>query len=117
MAVRLGHHHGPQDIQMPEVRRLRRFADEHFGWVSTWDHRYEAPYVDGESPEFEATTLMAAMATDTQRVRVGALVFCMLYRNPGLLAKCFSTIDHLSGGRLEIGLGAGWHHQEFEAYG
>jgi F420-dependent oxidoreductase-like protein len=117
MKLRLGIHIGPQNIEMEEVRRVWRFADEHLDWISTWDHLYEAPYVDGESPEFEAATLMAAMATDTQRVRVGALVFCMLYRNPGLLAKCFTTIDHLSNGRLEIGLGAGWHHQEFEAYG
>ncbi|MHB8576792.1 MAG: TIGR03560 family F420-dependent LLM class oxidoreductase [Dehalococcoidia bacterium] len=117
MTLRLGIHIGPQNIEMEELRRLWRFADQHLDWVSIWDHIYEAPYVDGESPEFEATTLMAAIATDTTRVRVGALVFCMLYRNPGLLAKCFATIDHLSNGRLEIGLGAGWHHQEFAAYG
>ncbi len=117
MKLRLGIHIGPQNIEMPDLRRLWRFADQHLDWISVWDHLYEAPYIDGDSPEFEATTLMAAIATDTTRVRVGCLVFCMLYRNPGLLAKAFTTIDHLSGGRLEIGLGAGWHEQEFAAYG
>ena len=117
MKLRLGIHIGPQNIGMSDLRRLWRFADAHLDWISVWDHLYEAPYIDGESPEFEAATLMAAIATDTTRVRIGCLVFCMLYRNPGLLAKCFTTIDHLSDGRLEIGLGAGWHEQEFAAYG
>jgi F420-dependent oxidoreductase-like protein len=117
MALRIGIHIGPQDIEMDELRRVWRFADEHFDWVSVWDHIYEAPYINGDSPTFEAATLMAAIASDTSRVRIGCLVFCTLYRNPGLLAKSFVTIDHLSGGRLEIGLGAGWHEQEFSAYG
>lgn len=117
MKLRLGIHIGPQNITIDELRRLWRFADEHLDWVSVWDHLYEAPYIDGESPTFEAATLMAAIATDTTRVRIGCLVFCTLYRNPGLLAKSFVTIDHLSGGRLEMGLGAGWHEQEFAAYG
>lgn len=117
MALRLGIHLGPQNISMDEMQRVWRFADEHLDWISVWDHIYEAPYINGESPTFEAATLMAAIAADTTRVRIGCLVYCMLYRNPGLLAKSFVTIDHLSGGRLEIGLGAGWHQQEFTAYG
>jgi F420-dependent oxidoreductase-like protein len=117
MALRFGIHIGPQNIEMRDLRRLWRFADEKLDWISVWDHIYEAPYIDGESPEFEAATMMAAIAADTRRVRIGCLVFCMLYRNPGLLAKSFVTIDHLSEGRLEIGLGAGWHEQEFRAYG
>jgi len=115
--LRLGIHIGPQNIEMSDLRRLWRFADEHLDWISVWDHFYEAPYIDGNSPEFEAATMMAAIATDTRRVRIGCLVFCMLYRNPALLAKEFVTIDHLSNGRLEIGLGAGWHQQEFSANG
>lgn len=117
MKLRLGIHIGPQNISMTDLRRLWRFADEHLDWISVWDHLYEAPYINGESPHFEAATMMAAIATDTRRVRIGCMVFCMLYRNPGLLAKSFTTIDHLSDGRLEIGLGAGWHEQEFAAYG
>jgi F420-dependent oxidoreductase-like protein len=117
MPLRIGVHIGPQDIDIDELRRVWRFADQHLDWVSVWDHIYEAPYINGESPTFEAATLMAAIAAETTRVRIGCLVFCTLYRNPGLLAKSFVTIDHLSGGRLEIGLGAGWHEQEFSAYG
>jgi F420-dependent oxidoreductase-like protein len=117
MKLRLGIHIGPQNISMADLRRLWRFADEHLDWISVWDHFYEAPYVNGESPHFEAVAMMAAIATDTQRVRIGNMVFCMLYRNPGLLAKSLVTIDHLSNGRLEIGLGAGWHEAEFAAYG
>lgn len=117
MKLRLGIHIGPQNISMADLRRLWRFADEHLDWISVWDHFYEAPYVNGESPHFEAVAMMAAIATDTRRVRIGNMVFCMLYRNPGLLAKSLVTIDHLSDGRLEIGLGAGWHEAEFAAYG
>ncbi|HZU77729.1 MAG TPA: LLM class flavin-dependent oxidoreductase, partial [Dehalococcoidia bacterium] len=116
-SLRLGVHIGPQNFEMDEIRRLWLWADEHLDWVSVWDHFYEAPYVNGDSPEFEAGTLMAACAAETKRVRIGCLVFCMLYRNPGLLAKEFVTIDHLSHGRLEIGLGAGWHEAEFKAFG
>jgi F420-dependent oxidoreductase-like protein len=117
MPLRIGIHIGPQDVTIDELRRVWRFADQHLDWVSVWDHFYEAPYINGESPTFEAATLMAAIAADTTRVRIGCLVFCTLYRNPALLAKSLVTIDHLSGGRLEIGLGAGWHEQEFHAYG
>lgn len=60
---------------------------------------------------------MALMAAETEHVRLGCHVFCMNYRNPGLLAKSLLTIDHTSHGRLEVGLGAGWHVQEHEAYG
>jgi alkanesulfonate monooxygenase SsuD/methylene tetrahydromethanopterin reductase-like flavin-dependent oxidoreductase (luciferase family) len=60
---------------------------------------------------------MTALAMATQRVRVGCLMFCALYRNPGLLAKAAVTIDHLCGGRTELGIGAGWFEEEFREYG
>src|SRR5262249_47041624 len=66
---------------------------------------------------FEALTLMAAIACETQNARIGNYVFCMAYRNPAVLTKALVCIDHLSGGRLEIGLGAGWHEVEHRAYG
>ena len=113
-----GIHAGPQDITLDELRRLWRYADQHgFEWVSVWDHMYESPPVDGNSPAYEPTTLLTVLALDTTRVRIGCLCFCMLYRNPALLAKTLMTAEHLSGGRLEIGLGAGWHELEFNAYG
>jgi F420-dependent oxidoreductase-like protein len=118
MALQLGVHTGQQDIAMDELRRVWRFVDSH-GWdfISVWDHFYEAPPIDGTHPCFEAVASMAALAVETERVRIGCHVFCMNYRNPALLAKSIMTIDHLSHGRVELGLGAGWHVQEHQAYG
>ena len=118
MALRVGLHTGQQDIEMDELRRLWRFADQHgFDFISVWDHFYEAPPVDGNSPEFESIAAMGALAVETEHVRIGCHVFCMGYRNPGLLANSLMTIDHLSHGRVEAGIGAGWHVAEHEAYG
>ena len=60
---------------------------------------------------------MSAAASDTTRVRIGSLVFAIGYRSPGLLAKSITAIDHLSGGRVECGIGAGWNEPEYRAYG
>jgi alkanesulfonate monooxygenase SsuD/methylene tetrahydromethanopterin reductase-like flavin-dependent oxidoreductase (luciferase family) len=60
---------------------------------------------------------MAALAALTENVRVGCLVFCALFRTPGMLAKAAVTIDHLSGGRVDIGVGAGWLEEEFREFG
>jgi F420-dependent oxidoreductase-like protein len=116
--IELGVHTGQQDIELDELRKLWRTAEESgFDWVSVWDHFYEAPPRDGVGPTYEPVALMAALALETTRVRIGCLVFCMLYRNPALLAKSMTTIDHLSHGRVTVGLGAGWHAQETTAYG
>jgi alkanesulfonate monooxygenase SsuD/methylene tetrahydromethanopterin reductase-like flavin-dependent oxidoreductase (luciferase family) len=112
--VHVGHLGGPLD----ELRRLWRFADAGgFDWFSASDHFQESPPQGGDGGCFEAVSTMAAAATDTSRVRIGCLVFCVNYRNPGLLAKCLCTIDHLSGGRAECGIGAGWHEAEYRGYG
>src|SRR5258708_24747130 len=65
----------------------------------------------------EAITMMSAIAARTERVRIGTLVLCNSFRNPALLAKSLTTIDHISNGRLEVGLGAGWMEQEYRANG
>lgn len=116
--MKLGVHTGQQNIALDELRRLWRYIDQN-GWdfLSIWDHLYEAPPVDGTSPAFEAVACLSLMAAETEQVRLGCHVFCMNYRNPGLLAKSLLTVDHASHGRLEVGLGAGWHVQEHEAYG
>lgn len=110
---------GPQNITLDDMREVWRFADTHgFEWVSVWDHMYESPPAGGGTlPTFEPVTLMTLMAVDTRSIRIGSLVFCMLYRNPALLVKSLMTVEHLSGGRLEIGLGAGWHEPEITAFG
>ncbi|MEE8519257.1 MAG: TIGR03560 family F420-dependent LLM class oxidoreductase, partial [Dehalococcoidia bacterium] len=111
-------HTGQQDCSYDELRRLWRLADSSgFYWVSIWDHHYESPPVDGTHPAFETVAIMTALAMETTNVRVGCLVFSSAYRNPGLLAKSITTIDHLSNGRAEIGLGAGWHEPEYRAFG
>jgi alkanesulfonate monooxygenase SsuD/methylene tetrahydromethanopterin reductase-like flavin-dependent oxidoreductase (luciferase family) len=100
------------------MRKLWRFADEHgFDWFSVSDHFQETPPQGGDRDCFESISTLAAVAVETSRVRVGCLVFCVGYREPGVLAKALSTIDHLSNGRAECGIGAGWDEIEFKAYG
>lgn len=118
MAVSLGVHIGQQNLDMAALRALwRRLDDAGVDWISVWDHFYEAPYQGGTQPHFEALATLGALAADTERARIGCLVFYVGYRNPALLAKAATTLDHLSGGRFELGLGAGWHIHEATAYG
>ena len=118
MALSLGVHIGQQNLSMDELRVLwRRLDDAGVDWISIWDHLYEAPYQGGNESHFEALTTLAALAADTRHARIGCLVFCVGYRNPALLAKAATTLDHISNGRFELGLGAGWHIWEAVAHG
>ncbi len=87
-------------------------------WDSIWvyDHFHTTPQPTDEATH-EAWTLMAALAASTTRVRLGQMCTCMGYRNPALLAKIAATVDLISGGRLEFGIGAGWYEHEWRAYG
>ncbi len=93
-------------------------AAERLGFDSVWlfdhFHTYHTPVLE---TTFECWTSTAALARDTSRIRVGQMVTCNGYRNPALLAKMASTVDVLSHGRLDFGIGAGWYQHEFEAYG
>jgi len=87
-------------------------------WESIWvyDHFHTVP-VPTEEATHEAWSLMAAFAASTSRVRLGQMCTCMSYRNPAYLAKVAATIDVISGGRVEMGIGGGWYEHEWRAYG
>jgi F420-dependent oxidoreductase-like protein len=91
---------------------------EALGFDSIWlfDHFHTVP-TPTQEVTFECWTSTAALARDTKRVRIGQMVTCNGYRNPALLAKMASTVDTLSHGRLDFGIGAGWYEHEFLAYG
>ncbi|MEX0663798.1 MAG: TIGR03619 family F420-dependent LLM class oxidoreductase [Acidimicrobiia bacterium] len=122
--MRFGVHTGLQNTTVDELRALWRLADARgFGWVSIWDHFYAADATvtaEGTSSGsvcFEAVAAHAALALETAHVRCGSLVYCVAYRHPAVLANAAVTLDHLSDGRITMGLGGGWHQGEFAAYG
>jgi alkanesulfonate monooxygenase SsuD/methylene tetrahydromethanopterin reductase-like flavin-dependent oxidoreductase (luciferase family) len=118
MSIDLGVHVGQQNMSMDDMRMLWRKLDgAGVDWISAWDHIYEAPPAGGTIDHFEAVAVLGALAAETNHARLGCLVFYVGYRNPALLAKVASTLDHISGGRFELGLGGGWHGQEAAAYG
>ncbi|GAB2846193.1 LLM class F420-dependent oxidoreductase [Microbacterium insulae] len=87
-------------------------------WESLWvyDHFHTTPVASQEATH-EAWSLMAAFAASTSRVRLGQMCTCMGYRNPAYLAKVAATVDAVSGGRVEMGIGGGWYEHEWRAYG
>ena len=101
-----------------EIRELALQAEE-TGFDSIWLFDHLLFRWDGKSTRgiWECWTILAALAEATKRVQLGTLVLCTAFRNPALLAKMAVTLDAVSGGRLILGLGAGWHKPEFDAFG
>jgi F420-dependent oxidoreductase-like protein len=93
-------------------------AAEALGFESIWlfDHFHTTPEPTDELT-FESFTSLSALAALTSRVRLGQIVICTAFRNPALTAKMISTLDTISGGRMELGIGAGWKREEWLAYG
>jgi F420-dependent oxidoreductase-like protein len=99
------------------MTRVAQTAEE-VGFASAWlvDHFHTIPY-PAQEVTFECWVSTAALARDTRTIRIGQMVTCNSYRHPALLAKMASTVDVLSHGRLNFGIGAGWYEHEYRAYG
>ena len=108
----------PQHTTWPDMLAVWRAADDIELFESAWtfDHFYPI-FGDSDGPCLEGWITLAALAQATRRLRVGVLVSGNVYRHPAVLANMAATLDVVSGGRLELGLGAGWNEQETTAYG
>ena len=112
-----GVHTGLQHTTTAELIELwQQIEAMGFGWISIWDHFYAAD-LTGSPHCLEAVATHAALACNTKRVRCGSLVYSIGYRHPAVLANAIATIDQLSDGRADLGLGAGWSQLEYDVYG
>lgn len=115
--MRIGLDLAQHQLQWSEIVERARFAEKAgFDGIWVFDH-FKPLYGNPKGPCLEAWTLLAGLAATTSRIRLGALVTGITYRHPSILATEAITVDHISNGRLEIGLGAAWHQPEHQELG